>query len=78
MSYYRVKNIKAKQELSNNLLAPHAIACWVFVPYLITWQYAVSEGCCTMFHKIIRKTVVMEYFLSNVADLQTYNLTHSD
>lgn len=72
MSYYRVKNIKAKQELSNNLLAPHAIA------YLITWQYAVSEGCCTMFHKIIRKTVVMEYFLSNVADLQTYNLTHSD
>ena len=51
-------------------MAPHAIACWVFVPYLITWQYPVREGCCTTFHKIIRKTVVMESFLSNVADLQ--------
>ena len=30
----------------------------------------VSDGCSIKFHKIIQNTVVMEYFLRKVADLQ--------
>ena len=30
----------------------------------------VSEGCSEKFHKIVWKTIVMEYFLREVGDLQ--------
>ena len=52
----------------------HLLAWYYFAFWLWQRANAVSEGCFAKFHKIIRKTVVMEYFFIKVADLKPETL----
>ena len=70
---FRVNN--KKLESSSNILVLRAFAYQVFVSFVNRGMfYTVNVGFSANFHKIIQKTVVTEYFLRNVADLQPKTL----
>ena len=66
--------------LFNNLLVPHAFVCRVLVFFVspnrnhfLAEANTVSKRYSIMFHRVIWKTLVMEYFLSKVGDLKLSN-----
>ena len=66
--------------LFNNLLVPHAFVCRVLVFFIspnrnhfLAEANTVSKRYSIMFHRVIWKTLVMEYFLNKVGDLKLSN-----